>query len=53
VTLLVEDLGGKVLWGSADPSGFGFFHVHAGESEVCEADVAACIDEDVLGFEAG
>ena len=53
VALLVENLGSQVLRGSADREGVAVGNVHFGEAEVGEPEVAAVVDEDVFGLEAG
>jgi hypothetical protein len=52
VSSTVEDLGGKVLWGSAERVGhIVILHVELAQTKVTEGDVAGIIEKDVFRLE--
>lgn len=50
VALLVEDLGGKILWGAAEGEGLGVIVEDLGQTEIGQTDIAVFIHKNVLGF---
>lgn len=48
MTFLVQDLGSEILWSAAEGEGLGIVRENLGETEICQANVAVLVHEDVL-----